>query len=355
MISTPITIVLVAAQVGLAGLLVAGIALAARAERTAGGRPGVGYLVAADLILAWATVAFLLSDDGVFASTSQTTVPVIAFAIVLPVLLGCVLIGRPAFRARVDRIPVHWLVGVQFYRVIGGLFLIAYLENHMPPEFALPAGIGDMLVGLSAPFVARTLARDPERGRAAGLTWCVLGIADLVVAVTCGFLPAPSVFEQLALSAPNAAITQYPFVLIPTFAVPASILLHAIVIARLRRPVPARAAAAAGAAAPAFQAGSEAGLKGRAPNRARSTHQASRGGAGPAGGRRAETPIGGPVPAQNRRPAPGRPRGQQPVNSSQRREVVPGVKETPRRTSPNPAARTVRNARAGARSPAGCR
>ena len=37
---------------------------------------------------------------------------------------------------------------------------------------------------------------------------------------------APVFFQQLALDHPNAAITSYPFVLIPTFAVPASIILH---------------------------------------------------------------------------------------------------------------------------------
>jgi hypothetical protein len=57
-----------------------------------------------------------------------------------------------------------------------------------------------------------------------------------VIAVTCGFLTAPSVFQQLALNDPNTAITRFPFVLIPTFAVPLSIILHIFVLARLRQP-----------------------------------------------------------------------------------------------------------------------
>jgi hypothetical protein len=66
------------------------------------------------------------------------------------------------------------------------------------------------------------------------LAWCAFGIADLVVAVGTGFLSSPSILQQLALDDPNVAITRYPFVLIPTFLVPVSLLLHVYVIARLR-------------------------------------------------------------------------------------------------------------------------
>ncbi|HVL31288.1 MAG TPA: hypothetical protein VM299_03575 [Solirubrobacteraceae bacterium] len=52
--------------------------------------------------------------------------------------------------------------------------------------------------------------------------------------MTCGFLTAPSAVQQLALDEPNVAITSYPLVLSPIFAVPASIVLHVYVLARLR-------------------------------------------------------------------------------------------------------------------------
>ncbi|MGI8800890.1 MAG: hypothetical protein ACR2KV_01780 [Solirubrobacteraceae bacterium] len=91
-----------------------------------------------------------------------------------------------------------------------------------------------MLVGLAAPAVAFRLAKHGTPGaRSSAIVWCVLGLADLAIAVTCGFLTAPSAFEQLALDAPDAAITSYPFVLIPTFAVPVAIALHVYVLARL--------------------------------------------------------------------------------------------------------------------------
>ncbi|MGH2918953.1 MAG: hypothetical protein ACRDLS_10215 [Solirubrobacteraceae bacterium] len=239
MISTPVTVALVAADIGLMALLLGGIAYAAAAERREATRPaGPVFVFAGFMVVAWFTAVFILAKSDTFASTPATTFPpLMGFAILAPIIWGTVvLLALPGFRPRLARIPLHWLVGVQFYRVAGGLFLIAYAQNDLPAEFALPAGIGDILVGLAAPFVAHKLAKEgPERARGAVLTWCALGIFDLAVAVSMGLLTSPSVFQQLALDAPNYEITRYPFVLIPTFAVPASVLLHIYVIAQLMR------------------------------------------------------------------------------------------------------------------------
>lgn len=230
MVSSSVSIAVVLADAALAAIVVAGIAFAARAEN----RPGVSWL-GGGAVVAWLVTTLVLAREGFYESTAQTGFPPrIGAAIVVPVLLGCALLALPAVGQAIARIPLHWLVGVQLYRIAGGLFLIAWLQDDLPAEFALPAGIGDVLVGIAAPFVALSLARNGvQRAWPRVLAWCTLGIADLVVAVTCGFLTAPSVFQQLALDSPNAAITSYPLVLIPAFAVPVSIVLHVFVLARL--------------------------------------------------------------------------------------------------------------------------
>jgi hypothetical protein len=230
------TAVVVAANVAVCALVVAGIAYAARVRRracpTAAAAP---YVLAAAAVVAWDALAFVLARDGAFATTSDTTNPLIPLGIVVPTVAGVALLRVAAVRRAIERIPLQWLVGVQLYRVLGGLFLIDYARHEMPGEFALPAGIGDMLVGLAAVAVAALVAaRGAERARTAVLTWCALGLADLVVALGTGFLSAPGALQQLAIDEPNAAITRYPFVLIPAFIVPVSIVLHVYVLARVR-------------------------------------------------------------------------------------------------------------------------
>ncbi|MBV8528133.1 MAG: hypothetical protein JOZ75_07440, partial [Candidatus Dormibacteraeota bacterium] len=92
------------------------------------------------------------------------------------------------------------------------------------------------------------------RARRVAIAWNLLGITDLVVAVALGFLSSPSHFELLSLSSPNALITRMPYVLIPTFAVPLSILLHIAALRRLRahQSAPARATVTSATATPAM-------------------------------------------------------------------------------------------------------
>jgi hypothetical protein len=234
--STSLTTAVVATNAVVCAIVVAGIAYVAHAERRAAATTtAVPYALAAAAVVVWGGLVVVLARQAVFASTSDTTTPIIAIGIGVPIAAGLSLLRLPGVRRAIDRVPLHWLIGVQLYRVLGGLFLIAYSRDEMPGEFALPAGIGDILVGVAAICVALLVAtRGAQRARSAVLGWCALGIADLVVAVGAGFLSSPSILQALALDEPNFAITRYPFVLIPTFAVPVSIVLHVYVIARLR-------------------------------------------------------------------------------------------------------------------------
>lgn len=217
-----------------AAAFVTALALAAVLSST--DRPAAGRVAA--VLVGWLAVDVVLGAVGVFAASPDTYVPIIAAGIVVPIVAGIWLFSRGGtVRHLVDSIPLPRLIGVQFYRVAGVIFLIAWLAGRMPGTFALPAGIGDIAVGLAAPFVAarvRSPFNDPARARNAATVWNVVGIADLVVAVSLGFLSSPSFFQVLSHSDPNWLITRMPYVLVPAFAVPLSVLLHVASLQRLR-------------------------------------------------------------------------------------------------------------------------
>ena len=193
------------------------------------------------VLIAWLAVDVVLGAAGVFAASPSTWVPFIALGIAVPLVAGIVLLARRGAAQRfVDSIPLHRLIGVQVYRAAGVIFLIAWASGRMPAVFALPAGIGDIAVGVAAPVVAARVRSSLDTPAAAARTrrlatsWNLLGIADLVVAVTLGFFSSPSHFQLLASDLPNALISRMPYVLIPTFAVPLSVLLHVAALQRLR-------------------------------------------------------------------------------------------------------------------------
>jgi hypothetical protein len=132
------------------------------------------------------------------------------------------------------------------FRVAGLAFLITMVLGHLPALFALPAGLGDIAVGIAAPFVARRLAQGT--GHRSALWFNALGIVDLVVALSLGGLTA---YQIIQVTPANDAISELPLVLIPTATVPLLLALHIVSIRQLIRAsrTPQRTASAVGAAA----------------------------------------------------------------------------------------------------------
>ena len=190
----------------------------------------------ASLVLAgWFLVALALGYFGVFRGVADRW-PTIQLGILIPIAVGLVVLWRSQFAAQIiDAAPQSWLVGVQFYRALGIIFILLHAAGQLPSQFALPAGWGDIAVGIVAPIVGIAYARGLYGARAAVLGWNIFGLADLVIAVTMGFLTSPSPFQALAFDAPNRLISAFPLVMVPVFAVPLSVLLHVVSMIKLKR------------------------------------------------------------------------------------------------------------------------
>ena len=120
--------------------------------------------------------------------------------------------------------PPWWLIAVQFYRVAGFLFLWPmWSSGALSGAFALPAGIGDTLTGLAAPFVAWAVARRKRGSHALAVAWNWFGILDLIVA------PVAAVLAQ------STNIGYFPLVVVPLFlGPPLGILTHVYSLRNLR-------------------------------------------------------------------------------------------------------------------------
>jgi len=121
------------------------------------------------------------------------------------------------------------LTWVQTWRVEALVFLVLAEYGILPYLFALPAGLGDIAVGATAPLIAMKLADGNHRR--GFIRWQLFGMLDLVTAVTLGtllrFINPHGV--------PTDAMAMLPLSLIPTFGVPLMFILHFICIAQARR------------------------------------------------------------------------------------------------------------------------
>ena len=188
----------------------------------------------AALLLAWFVVALVSARLG-FYQGSASRVPTIQYGLFVPIAAGVVLFWRwELLRRVVEAVPLEWFAGIQMFRVEGAIFLLLVAAGRVPGVFAWPAGIGDVVVGLLAPIVATAYARRPETMTDRLRWWNLLGIADLAIAVTTGFLSSPSRMQLFAFDRPNVMITAFPLVVIPVFLVPIAVLLHLASLHKLR-------------------------------------------------------------------------------------------------------------------------
>jgi hypothetical protein len=192
------------------------------------------------LALAWFFVALWLALSG--ALRGRGGPPLALGAAILTPLLLYWLDGRRGhpWLGGIARLDSPTLALLQTFRVVGVTFLIAWARGALPAGFALPAGVGDVCVGLAAPFVGAALASDKPYARRLFLAWNVVGVVDLVTAVTLGVAHSPSTFGFLATTPTTGILATYPFSMVPSFFVPLALILHFVGLARLRRELGAR-------------------------------------------------------------------------------------------------------------------
>jgi hypothetical protein len=187
------------------------------------------------LVVAWFFTSLVLSWSG-FYQGAPSRIPTIPFSLLIPIVAGVVLFWRWAMlRRTIESVPQSWIVSVQVFRVEGLIFLTLYAGGWLPGAFAWPAGVGDVIVGLLAPVVGVAYMRAVRGSTGLLWAWNLLGIADLVVAVTTGFLTSPSPLQLLALDRPNELISSFPLAMIPVFLVPLALLLHLLSLQKLRQ------------------------------------------------------------------------------------------------------------------------
>jgi hypothetical protein len=147
-----------------------------------------------------------------------------------------------SFREFVLSLDLKVIAGIQAWRWAGLGFLSLYAHNVLPAVFALPAGLGDMAIGVTAPWIILKLLRQPRfAASGAFVRWNILGISDLIVAVSIGAVSA-----SLTTGAPGeistAPMATLPLLLIPAFLVPLFFMLHTAALMQSRQLIRSRAA-----------------------------------------------------------------------------------------------------------------
>jgi hypothetical protein len=180
-------------------------------------------------------LVFLLGADGAFVTPPGTPPFSILIGVTAPLIafLAAFRLSH-AFREFVLAVDPRLAAGVQAWRFAGLGFLALYAHGVLPGLFAWPAGLGDIAIGATAPWVILAVIRRPSFAASKTFTaWNLLGVLDLVVAVTLGTL-ASALALGVAGEVTTAPMARLPLVLIPAYLVPLFIMLHLSVLFQAR-------------------------------------------------------------------------------------------------------------------------
>lgn len=184
----------------------------------------------------WFALVLLLGANGAFARPpGALPIPILLGAAIPLVVFGAAYWGWRAFRALVLAADLRLLTAIQAWRAGGLGFLALMVHGILPGSFAWPAGLGDIAIGVTAPWVMLALVRRPAFvASRLFVVWNLLGILDLVVAVSTGALSS-GVLGELTGRVTTAPMAYLPLVLIPAYLVPLFVMFHITALVQARR------------------------------------------------------------------------------------------------------------------------
>ncbi len=190
----------------------------------------------ATVLAIWFGLVSLLGASGSFVRPPEVPPFPILIGVTVPLIVFvAAYLGWGAFRASILAADLRLLTAIQGWRAGGLGFLALNAHGVLPGLFAWPAGLGDIAIGVTAPWVTLALIRRPTFVASRQfVAWNLLGILDLVVAVSAGALSSGFV-NGLVGEVTTAPMAQLPLVLIPAYLVPLFIMLQLAALFQARR------------------------------------------------------------------------------------------------------------------------
>jgi hypothetical protein len=190
----------------------------------------------AAVLAIWFVAVLALGAGGIFdAGPERPPLPVLAAIVAPPALFALAYRSSTRVRNFALGLDLRLLTAMQGWRVAGAMFLVLYAFGLLPGLFAWPAGAGDVLVGLAAPFVLQAMMDGRANWQRRVLWLNIAGVLDFVGAIATGVLSSNSSLGFFATGAPTVGLGALPLSLIPTFAVPLWTIFHVISFIQLRR------------------------------------------------------------------------------------------------------------------------
>jgi hypothetical protein len=183
-----------------------------------------GTIVAA-LLLGWLAVALLIGAVGWFRDASAPAVAITVWSLTLIVLVSVWKVSL--LREWTANTSLRRLILFHITRFVGIYFLLLYQRHLLPYDFAVPGGVGDTCIAVTALILS--VSRQLYDSRLLVLVWNSFGLFDIVLVVMTALRLGLQDWQSMA------ALRELPLSLLPTFLVPLIIVSHILIFIRITR------------------------------------------------------------------------------------------------------------------------
>ena len=193
------------------------------------------FLMASGVVFGWIAYLTILSLTGILKDLDLP--PKFPLLVFLPLVIGFIAFYRRSRNSEViKQIPKTWPVYFQSFRIIVELILLYTFYANIIPESATFEGLNfDILMGISAPFVAYLLVRR-NGSRALQYLWNILGVSMVLFVA---YIVATSMYfpEMWDSKVPLVSMEfiEMPYLLLAGFLAPIAIFMHVVSLAQLRK------------------------------------------------------------------------------------------------------------------------
>jgi hypothetical protein len=186
----------------------------------------------APIMAVWVIGSVLFAASGVMDPIKPLLVPVLIWTPVLSTLIAWR--RSQSVRRVIEGLDLRAILLFHLLRVPAGIaFLVLYERGLLNETFAIGVGWGDIAVGALAPLMTLCVPAHTALRRNLLMGWNIVAFADILFAIFTAtrilfFGPGPSAMQGFSL---------FPMPVLPSFLVPAVIITHLVIFAKLRRPL----------------------------------------------------------------------------------------------------------------------
>jgi len=184
------------------------------------------------VLLGWIFLISVQTYNGFFLDFSMP--PRLMFYIGACVLFMILLFVIPKTRTFLLEIPITTLHYLHIIRVPVEMVLWwLAVWNAVPNEMTFEGANLDIISGISAPFAAVFMVGSRSKSRVGAVIWNLIALGLLINIVVRAISLTPYFYEPSVALPANIGVFYFPYILLPTFVVPAVLFCHVVSIYQL--------------------------------------------------------------------------------------------------------------------------